>query len=128
MDLVAPLRDNRQGVFGEFPFSAAIDVLGRKLHAEEEDRYAWHVDLERRVDGDMDFFFVEGWILDRKNERVPPGVCLLDEDGTVVGFAITGNPRADIADFFGSRTFQQAGFRGYVRAVDMDRWTDVTEP
>jgi len=128
LDLVAPQRTTRRGIFGKFPFSAAIDSLDREMPAAEEGRYAWHVDLAKPVDGAPGFFFFEGWIVDRQEERVPRGFYLLDHEGRVIGFGIAGNPRVDVADYFGTQAFERAGFRGYVRAADRDRWTHVAEP
>jgi hypothetical protein len=60
---------------------------------------------------------VNGWIFDKKKRAVPDLVRFCDEDGSVIGFALTGRERPRIAARLGEEA-ERSGFTGYIRRDD----------
>ena len=58
---------------------------------------------------------VRGWLALAESRAVPQVVHLLDDNGQVVGYALTGQPRPDVEAAVGPKT-RFAGFKGYVLA------------
>src|SRR5690606_40729395 len=56
---------------------------------------------------------VEGWLLDEEG-GVPSQVLLLDEQGQVAGYALSGKRRSDLRKVYG-RDARYAGFVGYLK-------------
>ncbi|MCA0202569.1 MAG: hypothetical protein LCH56_17375 [Proteobacteria bacterium] len=57
---------------------------------------------------------IQGWAFDRTSGKVPPFVLVADED-VIVGIAVTGARRPDVAERVDSRGLL-GGFSGYLRA------------
>lgn len=57
----------------------------------------------------------QGWIFEATTQQVPRQVLLLAENGEVIGFALSGQPRPDTRHFT-DEAFSSAGYVGYVQA------------
>jgi hypothetical protein len=58
---------------------------------------------------------VQGWIFETSSQTAPRQVLLLAENGEVIGFALSGQPRPDTRHFT-DEAFSSTGYVGYVRA------------
>jgi len=65
------------------------------------------------VPEDQRFFRIRGWIFDPSTQQQPKAINILDVDGRLVGFAISGQPRPDVGLAIGEAA-QESGFKGYV--------------
>jgi hypothetical protein len=65
------------------------------------------------VPEDQRFFRIRGWVFDPLTQKQPEAISVLDVDGRLVGFAISGQPRPDIALAIGEGA-QESGFKGYL--------------
>jgi hypothetical protein len=65
------------------------------------------------IEGDARFLKVEGWLYDPEHRAAPKSAWLTDRDGRIVGYALTGMAREDIAHSLGKYA-SRAGFSGYL--------------
>lgn len=86
-----------------------------------------HLDLIQEVDGAPDQLAVHGWIYNHADSSVPSIVRILDKNGIIVGRAVTGTPRSDVAELV-SRKARYSGFSGYLsKSAHRGKLTFVSE-
>ncbi len=86
-----------------------------------------HLDLIQEVDGAPDQLAVHGWIYNYADSSVPSVVRILDKNGIIVGRAVTGAPRSDVAELV-SRKARYSGFSGYLsKSAHRGKLTLVSE-
>ncbi len=71
---------------------------------------------------------LEGWVVDTE-QQTPPTKLLILEHNTqqIVGYALVGAKREDVAEHLANRAFRYAGFVGYIRA-DASAQLQLVEP
>ncbi|MBB4862979.1 hypothetical protein HNP46_001824 [Pseudomonas nitritireducens] len=108
--------DSRQRNISIFANPAIRDVheqLGQKLRVQDVTACQGAVDATPTVKGDDQFLQVVGWLYSPESGRVPGSLWITSADGTILGYALTGYPRPDVAHAIDPRA-GQAGFYGYV--------------
>lgn len=67
------------------------------------------------IEGDSRYLQVRGWMLNPSNLSVPQSISFIDSQGLVVGIALTGQSRKDVAAEI-NLPVVNSGFKGYLRA------------
>ncbi len=112
-------KGKKLSVFGTPPIQNASIELGNMTEQIDLPVCQGFLDKTEVVDGDSRFIRVDGWIFDPANQNHPEGLRVIDNNGYVVGFAITGAPRPDVSAALGTPNANKAGFRGYVQSSEM---------
>ncbi|MDH1008780.1 hypothetical protein N5J43_22210 [Pseudomonas nicosulfuronedens] len=108
--------DARQRNISIFANPAIQDVhekLGQKMPIQSTSTCQGTVDVVSAVKGDEKFRQVIGWIYSPEHNQVPNRLWITSADGTIIGYALTGYPRPDVAQVIDARA-KYAGFYGYV--------------
>jgi hypothetical protein len=109
--------DRDVGVFGIPPFAGLQEQLGGSISQLPTARCHGRVNHVYPVGEKDGIVRVNGWIFDKKKRAVPDLVRFCDEDGSVIGFALTGRERPRIAARLGEEA-ERSGFTGYIRRDD----------
>ncbi|MFA7685208.1 MAG: hypothetical protein WCX95_00225 [Candidatus Gracilibacteria bacterium] len=102
-------------IFGEYPFRDVREQLGRLVQQSALPVCQGYLNVVESINEDSRFVRVSGWIFDPMKKTYPKVIRFLDNQSKMVGYALTGQPRADIADIVGKKAFQ-SGYRGYLLA------------
>jgi hypothetical protein len=104
-------------VFGRPPLKNARERLGTQsaLGAAAAAPCQGHLDAVQKIIGDARYLQVSGWIFNPATHSVPDVVDLVDSQGRVVGLALTGQPRLDVAQAVAPAA-AYSGFKGYLSA------------
>lgn len=66
-----------------------------------------------RIEGDGKYVRIRGWLYQTDVKTRPSLIHLLNEEGRVIGYALTGQPRPDIETAIDPRA-AESGFKGYL--------------
>lgn len=80
---------------------------------------AGFLDAVESVEGDPQNMFIKGWIFNQNYETYPNYLRFLNPGGKIVGYAITGSYRPDVAGQFGEKALL-SGFDGYISSKAAD--------
>ncbi|BAH77554.1 hypothetical membrane protein [Solidesulfovibrio magneticus RS-1] len=81
---------------------------------------AGRIDAVKPVGSQGRYAFVTGWALEYKRKRVPPYVYIADGEKRVVGFAVVGAWRQELASPLG-REAELSGLAGYVQRTALTK-------
>ncbi|QYY32318.1 hypothetical protein K2O51_16145 [Cupriavidus pinatubonensis] len=102
-------------VFGQYPFKDLRRQLGAQMRSDVPEQCRGSLDTIDAIPGDSRFVKLEGWILDGQAPHSGQLVRLFDAGGRIIGFAIQGSLRPDVAKAVGKEG-ARSGFTGYVKA------------
>jgi hypothetical protein len=105
-------------VFGRPPLKNARERLGTQsaLGATAAAPCQGHLDAGQQIIGEPRYLRVSGWIFNPATHTVPEVLNLADSQGRVVGLALTGQPRPDVAKAVVAPAAAFSGFKGYLSA------------
>lgn len=72
-----------------------------------------YLDSITTIDGDSNYRAVRGWIYNKSTKSVPSVVKIIDQNGIIIGRALTGGVRPDVQSII-SRHATYSGFNGYI--------------
>ena len=106
-------------VFALYPYADLYEQLGKPLSGplppHEFPRCQGFVDEVQPIPEDPRYLRVRGWAFDRKAPSQPLRLTIVDEQGVVSGFVLSGLERPDVAALVDPKA-GFSGYRGYVRA------------
>ncbi|WP_315546158.1 hypothetical protein [Lautropia mirabilis] len=106
-------------VFALYPYADLYEQLGKPLSGplppHEFPRCQGFVDEVQPIPEDPRYLRVRGWAFDRKAPSQPLRLTIVDEQGVVSGFVLSGLERPDVAALVDPKA-GTSGYRGYVRA------------
>lgn len=106
-------------VFALYPYADLYEQLGKPLSGplppHEFPRCQGFVDEVQSIPEDPRYLRVRGWAFDRKAPSQPLRLTIVDEQGVVSGFVLSGLERPDVAALVDPKA-GLSGYRGYVRA------------
>jgi hypothetical protein len=102
-------------IFGGYPYLDLKQQIGKPFGTLSSKECVGYLDFIEPIEGVSDYVRVNGWIFSATDEKSPTLVRLIGKDGLVVGFALTGTPRPDVADAIDKKA-GLSGFRGYLRS------------
>jgi hypothetical protein len=107
--------EGRVSIFGS-PDLLDVDVaIGRPEPERVSARCLGNLESVTEVAAGATYQRVQGWLFDQESRASPARIRLLDGSGEVVGYALTGGPRPDVAAT-ASPQAGHSGFLGYVRS------------
>lgn len=100
-------------IFGLPPIQDASERIGRTVTASIPPTCKGHIDQVSVISGERHYVSIEGWIYDERTRSTPTSLQILDEQSTVIGYALTGQRRSDVSAAF-TKEAELSGFKGYV--------------
>ena len=116
-DSVQRAKTMKLSVFGDPAWAQAVDALGADV-ADGFDPCSGAIEDMQPVAGEENTWRAKGWAFDDHRKQVPQ-FAHIAANGKIVGVAVTGVPRRDIAKRFRSRA-RYGGFDGYVVGATPD--------
>lgn len=121
-------RERGLGIFGKPPFRNAAELINSKFSGKISSRRCQgHVDLTDGIHHAPGYIRISGWFYDPGDASVPESIQFIDRKGTVLGVALTGAPRPDVAQRLGSPA-RLSGFAGYLLARAQQQLVTVVDP
>jgi hypothetical protein len=100
-------------IFGAYPYLNLREQLGQTNNRIELPACQGALDEILGIDGDTQFKRVSGWIFNPSSQSVPQMIRLLDDQGMVVGYALSGKTRPDVAEVIDRKAIK-SGYQGYL--------------
>lgn len=100
-------------VFGMYPWQDLRPEIGRRFSGRSDTQCLGHLDSVERIAQDNNYLVIRGWLFDRNTRQSPELIRIINGDGVTAGFALTGQPRPDVAEAINRRA-GLSGFTGYV--------------
>ena len=110
---VAAAESRQLGMFAIHPWRGLRSAIGETVVSNGLPQCAGHVDQVTTITPDPDFIAIQGWLYNAQQQQVPSLITITDAAGVISGFALTGQPRPDVADAVDDHAYL-SGFRGYV--------------
>lgn len=104
---------NNISIFDAKPILGAQEKIGSLSNRTDGKQCLGAIEQILPVVGEDRWAAVSGWIYDEASETVPSSVVILDQKNIVVGYAITGGDREDIAKLQGASA-ARSKLKGYV--------------
>lgn len=103
-------------VFGHDSIRDVRELIGQRIPmASSENSCIGYLDRHVSLPKAPDFVRIEGWIHEPTRGQNPQTIAVLSDDGTVVGYALSGQRRSDVEAARGTAA-RYSGFVGYLRA------------
>jgi hypothetical protein len=114
-------------IFGLPPIKDARDRLGAPAPPQSQTRSnIGNIDALYLIPGEPDFIGVRGWFFDREAKRVPATVDFVNQDNLIVGMALTGQPRSDVAGAVDPQA-AESGFKGYLLSSALGQIVEIRD-
>lgn len=111
------LTKRSMSVFAAPEMQRAAKPLGEWGPIPVSEACVGHVDSMGKAPGDERYLRFRGWLMARESGRVPEYLRVVRGDGKIVGYAVLGQGRPDVAQIFGAEA-HYSGFAGYVLASE----------
>lgn len=79
-----------------------------------------HLDTINQIEPEIEQLRVQGWLMNSETTQPATLITILDSSNIVIGFALGGQIRNDVANAHG-HTALNSGFGGYIEAPERDR-------
>lgn len=111
-------------VFGHYPLQGLREKwTDRFTPPADSPTCQGALDSVSTIEGEPDALRISGWVFNPVEESVPSRVIATDRLGRIVGFALTGQPRPDVADAV-HESAGLSGYRGYIQPLEQG--TEIT--
>jgi hypothetical protein len=104
-------------IFGLHPF---VDLRKQLGELALDAACLGSLDRKEAIVGDARFVRVYGWFFDKALGKTPKIIRFLNEEGRIVGIALTGQQRLDVANAIDPKAIR-AGYLGYIYANQTER-------
>lgn len=75
-----------------------------------------NIDAVTNINGEERYDRINGWFYDPIAKRPPASLFFVDQNYNIIGYALTGQQRSDVASFIKTKKTKDAGFKGYILA------------
>ncbi|MGF6204814.1 hypothetical protein [Pseudomonas frederiksbergensis] len=100
-------------IFGADPILGAKEKIGTTNTLSADKQCAGVLDQVSAIAGEDRYASVSGWVFDKESESVPSSLLIVDQKNIVVGYALAGGERNDVARLIDSKALHSQ-FKGYV--------------
>jgi len=109
-------KEKRYSVFGQYPFLNLDKEISTHYDVGAASTCLASLDNWGEIEGSSDYLRVGGWMFSMQRKSSPKLLRFVNQQGNIVGFALTGTPRTDVAKLIHSKG-KLSGFRGYILAA-----------
>ncbi|NVZ22294.1 hypothetical protein HX794_21865 [Pseudomonas costantinii] len=113
LDVTQYASENHLSIFGVHPILGTKEKIGSSNTLTAETQCKGSLDKVVPIAGEERFAAVNGWIFDSRTESVPRSALIVDQKNMVVGYALTGGNRKNVAQLNGPKALHSK-FKGYV--------------
>ncbi len=97
------------------PFNFIDEAIRNRLGSPSTDHILkGAIDKKTLINKEKNIIQIHGWVYNMKEKKVPHGLIVLDQDGNIIGYVITGNARKDVEMEYG-KDASGSGFSGYIK-------------
>lgn len=122
-----PIAEN-WSIFGVQPIKDQHEILRTKLDiVNATDTCRGAIDEIGKIDGELQYLTLRGWIFDPVLNKAPEYAYLVDSVGTVYGVALTGFDRMDVTNAISPKA-RYSGAKGYLLTDAQDKALRVYVP
>jgi hypothetical protein len=100
-------------IFGVDPIVGAKEKIGTANTLVVEKQCLGRLDQILPIAGEGRYAAVSGWVFDKESESIPSSLLIVDHNNVVVGYALTGGYRDDVARSLDAKALKSQ-FKGYV--------------
>ncbi|WCM53069.1 hypothetical protein OH720_08670 [Pseudomonas sp. WJP1] len=100
-------------IFGIDPILGAKEKIGTTNTLSTEKQCIGSLDQILPIAGEDRYATVNGWFFDKESESSPSSLLIVDQKNVVVGYALAGGERDDVARLIDSKALYSQ-FKGYV--------------
>jgi hypothetical protein len=103
-------------IFGNPLIKGIRNTIGQKQLKKSGIACWGTIEVVAKIAGEPHYDRISGWLFDPIAKRVPASLFVVDKNNTIVGYALTGNPRPDVVSFIKNKKANYSGFKGYILA------------
>ena len=111
-------RINKLSIFDIYPFRDAREQLGKTFLQPMLPTYQGKLEQIQPIINDKRFVRISGWMFNPADKTYPKYIRILSSKSQIIGYAMTGQPRPDIADTIDKKA-GLSGYCGYILADQM---------
>lgn len=105
-------------IFGQPNIKNVNRLIGQSSKTRSPVQCLGSLDEINNIDGQSKYVRIRGWIYQNEAKETPRVVHLLDKEGRIVGYALTGQPRPDVEAAINTKVIE-SGFKGYLLAQQL---------
>lgn len=110
--IIKPAKDKSISIFNQ-KYIKDMYYFGDDFTLKPETKCDIYLDKVEQVVNSSEYSRVLGWAFDKTLHRIPDSIVFVDNSHQVVGFALTGSQRTDVAEAIDTLALN-SGFIGYV--------------
>lgn len=118
LNLAQRAKSERLSIFSSSPLLGAQDSIGTISGIKSSMSCPGSVDVISLVSSDHRYYKISGWIFDSKEKSMPTFLTVTDPNGYILGYAITGKKRPDVAKAINPAAMY-SGFDGYISVANI---------
>lgn len=123
LDIIEKARAQNLSIFGLYPFRDIKEQFGVSVQNKTLPTCQGELDAVEAIDGETGFIRIKGWISNPSDKITPQAVRFLDNQNKVVGYALTGLDKPNIA----AQKALKTGYQGYLLADQMGKELTLLE-
>ncbi|PPD47235.1 MAG: hypothetical protein CTY16_07980 [Methylobacter sp.] len=100
-------------IFGMYPYLDAREQLGMAIQQPKLPVCLGGLDAVDTITGEDQFVRIHGWMFNPKDKTYPNVIRVLSDQGKIIGYALTGQSKPEIAGTVGSAA-RLSGYQGYL--------------
>lgn len=105
-------------IFGTPKIKNVAQLIGRTSSENQLFKCSGSVDEISEIDGVSDYVRIRGWMYQNSTRATPEVIHIVNGGNKIIGYALTGQPRADIAKEINNKA-GWSGFKGYLLSQEM---------
>lgn len=119
--------EHNRAFFGLPRFKDVAERVGQKFGDMPVSVCSGNIDRAEPVAGDPEWVRIHGWQFDAQNRKAPKSLWLVDPAGNIVGYALAGRRRPDVAATIDPKA-ELSGYTGYVRTASVGQSLTAVSP
>lgn len=112
-DISKKMTKRSLSIFASPEMQRAAIPLGQTVNTSNAHDCQGHVDSTGHVMSDDRYIWIRGWLFDGAAHKTPKWIYITDPQGRVIGYALPGQVRQDVAKAINPRALR-SGFAGYI--------------
>lgn len=100
-------------IFNSYIIRDARQLIGNKEETKSTGECAGDIEEASIIEDDKRFFRIKGWLFDDRVKSTSKIIHLLNKEGQIIGYALSGQIRKDIKKQYGKKALK-SGFKGYL--------------
>lgn len=108
--------ENNLSIFGHPLIKDTRQLIGRYVENKSTVQCQGHLDNISHIDNVGKYIKIQGWLFQPYQNNSPESIYILNKDNQVIGYALTGQTRMDVAKVIDPKA-NNSGYKGYMLKV-----------